>query len=85
VVLKKGFYSYSNKYGKQDNVNLVIPATLTKDQASSIQKIALKTYRVLACNGMARVDMFLKENGDIYVNEVNTLPGFTKISMYPKL
>jgi len=85
VVLKKGFYSYSNKYGKQDNVNLVIPAKLTKDQVSNIQKIALKTYGVLACKCMARVDMFLKENGDIYVNEINTLPGFTKISMYPKL
>ena len=85
VLLKKGFYSYTNKYGKQDNVSLIIPAKLTKEQILSIQKIALKTYTTLACKGMARVDVFLKENGDIYVNEVNTLPGFTQISMYPKL
>jgi D-alanine-D-alanine ligase len=47
--------------------------------------LAVKTFKTLVCEGLARVDFFLKDNGDIFVNEINTIPGFTKISMYPKL
>ena len=50
-----------------------------------IQDTAIKAFTVLCCEGLSRVDFFLKENGEVYVNEINTMPGFTKISMYPKL
>ena len=52
---------------------------------NKIQTLAVKAFKVLCCEGMARVDFFLKENGEIYINEINTIPGFTSISMYPKL
>ncbi len=61
------------------------PAKLTQFQSTKIQNLAIKTFQVLGCEGMARVDMFLKEDGKVLVNEINTIPGFTKISMYPKL
>jgi D-alanine-D-alanine ligase len=50
-----------------------------------VQALALRTFKTLACEGMARVDFFLRNNRDVFVNEINTIPGFTKISMYPKL
>ena len=50
-----------------------------------IQDLAIKTFQTLNCEGMGRVDFFLREDGEIFVNEINTIPGFTKISMYPKL
>ena len=64
---------------------LNIPAELPEDKMIEVQSLAVKTYEVLCCEGMARVDFFLKENGELLVNEINTIPGFTKISMYPKL
>ena len=63
----------------------VIPAKLDANLQSEIQHIAIKTYKALCCEGMARVDVFVTESNEIIVNEVNTLPGFTDISMYPKL
>jgi D-alanine-D-alanine ligase len=50
-----------------------------------IRETAIKAYKVLGCKGLSRVDFFMTENGDVYLNEINTLPGFTPISMYPKL
>ncbi len=79
------FYSYRAKYldGKSE---LFIPAPLSPDQIKQIQEIAIRTYRVIDCAGMARIDFLLdRETEDLYVNEVNTIPGFTSISMYPKL
>lgn len=79
------FYSYEAKYIDENGAGLQIPAELPDDVVKQIQEIAVKTFKVLCCEGMARVDFFLKETGEIMVNEINTIPGFTKISMYPKL
>lgn len=82
---KHGFYSYEAKYFDADGAVIQIPAELTDEQIEKIQQIAIQTYRALCCEGLARVDVFLTKESTIYVNEINTLPGFTNISMYPKL
>lgn len=79
------FYSYEAKYIDADGAGLQIPANLPKDVAKEVQEIALKTFKTLSCEGMARVDCFVTKENKVYVNEINTIPGFTKISMYPKL
>jgi D-alanine-D-alanine ligase len=79
------FYSYEAKYIDANGSKTVIPADLTQELQKSIQNIALKTFKTLCCEGMARVDVFVTEDDEIVVNEVNTLPGFTDISMYPQL
>mgnify|MGYP001187262147 CR=1 FL=1 len=85
VLPQADFYSYEAKYIDEKGALLEIPAKLPDSKVKEIQDIAVRTYRSLCCEGMARVDMFLKENGEILINEINTLPGFTRISMYPKL
>ncbi len=82
-----GFYSYDAKYIDADGALLRIPAELSPEQAQKIQELAVETFKVLSCEGLARVDFFVDpKNGEsLFVNEVNTLPGFTAISMYPKL
>jgi len=79
-----GFYSYEAKYTDSRGAKLIIPADLSPKQKGRIQELAIQTFQVLGCGGLARVDFFLKGE-EIFVNEVNTLPGFTSISMYPKL
>ncbi|RLC36176.1 MAG: D-alanine--D-alanine ligase A, partial [Candidatus Nealsonbacteria bacterium] len=64
---------------------LKIPAELPAHLTTQIQNLSLKVFKLLECKGMARVDFFLKNNQEIIVNELNTIPGFTRISMYPKL
>jgi D-alanine-D-alanine ligase len=81
----RGFYSYEAKYIDEDGAALVIPAELSQEKTEEIQKTAVKAYKTLCCSGMARVDMFLTPEDTIIVNEINTIPGFTRISMYPKL
>ncbi len=78
------FYDYDTKYVDADAAKLVIPAKLPQDQIEQIQLIAAKVYRLLGCEGLARIDFFVGPQS-IFVNEVNTLPGFTSISMFPKL
>lgn len=85
VIPTKDFYSYNAKYIDEDGAILEIPAKLTKSQIKRVQQVAIAAYRTLCCEGMARVDMFLTNNGKVLINEINTIPGFTKISMYPKL
>jgi D-alanine-D-alanine ligase len=85
IVLRSGFYSYSAKYLNEDEAELKIPADLPESVVNRIQEIAVKAFQILCCEGMARVDFFVQNNSAIYLNEVNTIPGFTKISMYPKL
>lgn len=78
------FYTYDAKY-KLDS-RLIYPAKISKEKISEIQKIVEAAYIALDCRGFARVDLFMeKSEGKIYLNEINTIPGFTKISMYPKL
>lgn len=85
ILPKTEWYTFENKYIDDDGAGLEIPAKLTEEVSERARSIAIETYINLECCGLTRVDMFLKTNGDIIVNEVNTLPGFTKISMYPKL
>lgn len=79
------FYSYSAKYIDEKGAILKAPTKLDKITLKKVQNLAIETYKTLGCEGMSRVDMFLTKTGKIIVNEVNTIPGFTKISMYPKL
>ena len=85
VVVNDAFYSYDTKYISASGARTVIPAAIPDAISEAIRDVALKAYRTLECCGMARVDVFLTEDNQIIVNEVNTLPGFTNISMYPKL
>lgn len=85
IIPKHEFYSYEAKYIDPEGAELLVPAKLPRETAKKIQALAIKAFTVLALEGMARVDFFLKPNGTAVVNEVNTIPGFTKISMYPKL
>lgn len=85
VVLSENFYSYQTKYINETGVQLVVPANISEAVSNNIRATALRAFQTLNCAGMARVDVFLTQNGKVLVNEVNTLPGFTNISMYPKL
>jgi D-alanine-D-alanine ligase len=80
-----GFYSYAAKYIDETGATIKIPADLSASDVALVQKLALQTFEILECEGLARVDLFLTEKGGLYVNEINTLPGFTAISMFPKL
>lgn len=85
IVVKSDFYSYDAKYFDPDAADLKIPADLPENVIGELRDLAVKTFKSLCCEGMARVDFFVDDNNCIMVNEVNTIPGFTKISMYPKL
>ena len=79
------FYDYAAKY-LDEGSELIIPARLTAAQTRRVQELAVGAFRAIDCSGMARVDFFLeRKTGRIYVNEINTIPGFTSISMFPKL
>lgn len=80
-----GFYSYDAKYLDEKGARLQMPAELAPAELAEAQQVALKTFEVLECDGMARVDLFFSRDGRFLVNEINTIPGFTAISMYPKL
>lgn len=80
-----GYYSYAAKYLDQRGSELRIFADLPSAQASALQALSVRTFRALECAGLARVDFFLSSEGEVFVNEINTLPGFTAISMFPKL
>ena len=85
IVPHREFYDYTAKY-LEDGTQLLIPAKLTDAQVSKFQEYAVRAFRAIEGTGMARCDFFLeRKTGKIYVNELNTIPGFTSISMYPKL
>jgi len=79
------FYSYEEKYAASSSTEIIIPAEMPDETKERIRKIAGDAYRILGCRGLTRVDFFLTDDGAIYINELNTIPGFTNISMYPKL
>ena len=78
------FYNYADKY-ETDSAELVVDPALPPDVAVGFQELAARTFLALRCAGMARVDFFLTDDGRMLLNEVNTIPGFTPISMYPRL
>ncbi len=84
-IVKEGMYDYATKY-QNDTARLDIPAAVTDEQAETIRSMAFKAFMVTDCRGLARVDFFIdRQSGEILLNEINTLPGFTDISMYPML
>jgi D-alanine-D-alanine ligase len=78
------FYDYEAKY-LDPTTQLVIPAEVPADTAAHVQQLAVRGYRAIDCAGMGRMDFFMTGDGRIYIDEVNTLPGFTPGSMYPRL
>jgi len=85
IVPRREFYDYIAKYA-DENTELIIPADLPAEKTREIQEMAIRAFLALDCAGLARVDFFLcRHTGRVYVNELNTIPGFTSISMYPKL
>lgn len=84
IVPKRALYDYEGKY-LDGSTDLYIPARLPREQTEAIREAAVTAYRLLECAGLARVDFFALPDGGFVLNEVNTLPGFTSISMWPKL
>ena len=80
-----GFYSYAAKYLDDSGAATRIPAQLSAAEVADAQALSLRTFETLDGEGMARVDLFLDQGRKLWVNEINTIPGFTQISMYPKL
>ena len=85
VIPRHEFYSYQAKYEDPEGADLIIPAALEPPVQERVRELALQSFAAMECEGMARVDFFVRPDGDILVNELNTIPGFTDISMYPKL
>lgn len=85
IIPQKEFYSYEAKYLDDKGAELRAPADLNEKTVKKVQELAVKSFKVLCAKGMARVDFFLTEDGRLLLNELNTIPGFTKISMYPRL
>jgi len=85
VIPSREFYDYEDKY-LLDAAKLIVPAPLTPEETAEMQRLAVAAYRAVECEGMARVDFLMETaSGKIYINEINTIPGFTSISMYPKM
>ncbi|MBK9108938.1 MAG: D-alanine--D-alanine ligase [Saprospiraceae bacterium] len=85
IIPSHAFYSYEAKYLDEKGAQIEIPARISEEQTQKIQELAIRVFEVLECEGLSRVDFFLTDQGDIFVNEINTMPGFTAISMYPKM
>ena len=85
IISAEEFYSFDAKYNIPES-KTIIPADISKEQIEQIQKLAIRAFKAIDGSGLARVDFFIeKDTNKIYINEINTMPGFTKISMYPKL
>ncbi len=84
ILPRNGFYSYQAKYLDPDGAELLIPARLSEQQTARVRRLAVDTFRLFGCRGMARVDFFVTPD-QVIVNELNAIPGFTRISMYPML
>jgi D-alanine-D-alanine ligase len=85
VIPSREFYDYEDKY-LLDAAKLIVPAPLTPEQTAEMRRLAVAAYQAVECEGMARVDFLMETaSGKLYINEINTIPGFTSISMYPKM
>lgn len=85
IVPDRDFYDYDSKYEEGSASELIIPARLTDREEAALRKIAVGAWQALECYGMARIDFFLSDDGRVLLNEINTIPGFVSISMYPRL
>lgn len=79
------FYSYEAKYIQPERTQLLIPASLSNELSDKVKAISIAAYKIAGCRGMARVDSLISYDNTVYINEINAIPGFTNISMYPKL
>jgi D-alanine-D-alanine ligase len=84
IVPKKEFYDYKAKY-EDGNTALIIPAEITETEYNELKEMAIKAFKALDCSGLVRADFFLTREGKWYINEINTMPGFTPFSMFPLL
>jgi D-alanine-D-alanine ligase len=82
---KSGFYDFEAKYLPEEQVDLDVPADVRPELASQVQELAARTFDAIGCEGLARVDMFMTHEGDVVINEINTMPGFTAHSMFPRM
>ncbi len=87
IVLKKNyeFYDYQAKYQDDEAIDIIIPAKVDESISKKIMELCVKSFKALNCNDYARVDLFLTEDGNVVINEINTIPGFTNVSMFPML
>lgn len=85
IIPQQEYYSYEAKYIDEKGATLQIPGQISNEMSAMMQELALKAFQILCCEGMARVDFFINKENKVILNEINTIPGFTKISMYPKL
>ncbi len=85
VLVKDGFYDFEAKYIADDQAALDIPADIPVELSERIQDVAKQAFAAVGAEGLARVDVFATEDGQVWLNEINTMPGFTEISMFPKL
>ncbi|MCL2319769.1 MAG: D-alanine--D-alanine ligase [Treponema sp.] len=85
IISSHEFYSYDAKYIDENGAALVIPASIPDETARRVRELAVMVFKTICCEGLGRVDFFMKGDGSIIINEINTMPGFTRISMYPKL
>jgi len=85
IIAAQDFYDYKSKYLNDNASELVVNAILPEHTTKELQSIAIKAFKSLECEGMSRVDFFVTKDNEVIINEINTIPGFTSISMYPKL
>ena len=85
IIPNHDFYTYEAKYIDPNGADIIIPALLSKDKFEELQALAKQAFTALDCAGFGRIDFFLTQDGEFFVNEINTIPGFTNISLYPKL
>ena len=86
IIPTHDFYDYDAKYNDPNGANLLIPANLKEENLEKIRKVAVAAYKALDLSGLSRIDFLIdRESGQLYLNEINTMPGFTQISMFPKM
>ena len=86
IAPKHDFYDYDAKYNDPDGADLLIPAKLPEEKLEEVRTLAKKAFATLDLAGLSRVDFFIdRDTGSLYLNEINTMPGFTQISMFPKM
>lgn len=85
AIAAREFYDFTAKYDESAGTHLIAPANVPAETAARVQALAIAAYKAAECAGMARVDCFLTADGEVFLNEINTIPGFTHMSMYPRL
>jgi D-alanine-D-alanine ligase len=85
VHTESGFYDFDAKYLPEEQVDLDVPADVDADIAEQVRRLAVRTFDAIGCEGLARVDVFVTRDHTVYVNEINTMPGFTALSMFPRM